>query len=70
MAPIEPPWRESLMNAAETARATTPLSAIGRLVMVSDERESPWVVDIASGRIVRRKPFAEPADATDLLASS
>lgn len=58
------------MNAAEVARATPTVSAIARLVLVADERESPWVVDVASGRIVRRKPGPDATElAPEMVAS-
>ena len=50
------------MDAADTARAITPPTPKPRLVMVVDERESPWVVDVASGRVVRRNALAVSAE--------
>ena len=50
------------MEAADTTRAITPPADKPRLVMVVDERESPWVVDVASGRVVRRSSLAVGAE--------
>lgn len=46
------------MDTADTSRATLPSAQKPRLVMVLDERESSWVVDVASGRVVRRNSLA------------
>ncbi len=49
------------MDAAEMAQVQDPTTFAPRLVVASDDRESPWVVDIASRRVVRRGHGTDPA---------